>query len=420
MDMSGDEPVQRLDLLDLSDHIIVKVLRELTFREMIKFSRISKRFQGISDQAAAGETVIPYDFSQSLTMKLSQSNWISILSKLKNLEVFEASEVLEDPVILGRLLAKHCPNIKTFKCEGTFVLTEYVNGLKESGHKIPLELIDLKKKWEIKNPEFLMQLMLENSSIRLSTDDSTLTRLLKLGSEQYATLLQQRTVSLVVDGMFIRRNIIGIANYRNIRKIDLTGIVTSEILKTVITSLPNLRELSFTSDAAVFEQIKHVENEIRSFRYKDPTSGPDNLFHLLEFIERNGSHLIDLEISCEAERALKLDVLMLIRNNCPNLKSLVLNNFSFRQLELKKKKLIVWSWDQPNMQPLFKTFSGIRYFDIRTESDPADLYDSWIQQLEEYAQNRFHIIRADIITIFPKERDIVHGSAGNLRYTLLK
>jgi hypothetical protein len=420
MDISGDEPVQRLDLLDLSDHIIVKVLRELTFREMIKFSRISKRFQGISDQAAAGETVLPYDSEQSLFMKLTQSNWVSIISKLKNLEVFEASEVLEDPVQLGRLLAKHCPNIKTFKCEGTFVLTEYVNGLKENGHKISLELIDLKKKWEIKNPEFLMQLMQQNSGIWLSTDDSTLTRLLKLGSEEYTTLLQQRTVSLAVDGMFIRRNIIEIAKYRNIRKIELTGIVTSEILKTVMTSLKNLRELAFTSDMSVFEQIKHVENEILSLKYTDPTHGPDALFHLLEFIEKNGSHLIDLEITCEAERALKLDVLMLLRNNCPKLKSLVLNNFSFRQLELKKKKLIIWSWDQENMLPIFKTFSGIRYFDIRTESDPADLYHSWIQQLEEYAANRFHIIRADIITIFPKERDIVHGSAGNLKYTLLK
>lgn len=419
MDTSGDEPVKRLEMVDLSDHIIVKVLRELTFREMVKFSRISKRFQCISDQAVQGETVIPYDFSQSLLLKLNPADWVSILSKLKNLEVFAASEVLEDPVLLGRLLAKHCPNIKTFKCEGTFVLTEYVTGLKEKGCKIPLELIDLKKKWEVKNPEFLMQLLADNPAIRLSTDDSTLSRLLKLDSSDFKSLLEQRTVCLVVDGMFIRRNIIELAKYRNISKINLTGIVTKEILKSVVTSLPNLHDLSFTADMDIFEQFKVLENDIHCIRYKDPTAGPDKLFHLLEFIEKNGSHITDLEITCETERALTLDVLMLLRNNCPKLKSLSLSNFSFRQLELKGKKLIVWSWDQENMQPLFKTFKGIRYFDIRTESDPTDLFDPWIQQLEEYACNRFHVIRADMITIFPKNRDIVHGSRGNLRYTIL-
>ena len=420
MDTSGDEPVKRLEVMDLTDHIIVKVLRELTFREMVKFSRINKRFQSISDQAIQGETVIPYDFSQSLLLKLTPADWVSILSKLKNLEVFAASEVLEDPVLLGRLLAKHCPNIKTFKCEGLFVLTAYVTGLKEDGHKIPLELIDLKKKWEIKNPEFLMQLLLDNPAIRMSTDDSTLSRLLKLSFPDVKALMEQRVVCLVVDAVIVRRNIIDLAQYRNVSKITLTGVVTKEILRTVVTSLPNLRELSFASDMEVFEQLKVLDNNIHSLKYKDPTAGPDKLFHLLEFIEKNGSHLTDLEISCETERGLTLDILMLLRNNCPKLKSLLLSNFSFRQLELKGKRLIVWSWDQENMQPLFNTFRGIRYFDIRTESDPADLFDSWIQQLEEYAGRRFHIIRADMITIFPKNRDIVHGSGGNLRYTILK
>ena len=396
--MNGTASNKSLFLSRLPDDLIACVLSYLPFKEKIKLSRVNQRFGVVVDSLVNQMSAFSYrSFSYHRVNSAPDEGHLMegrlrILSKMSKLKSFEVPDVVE--FRLPALLAEYCPRIEEIRCRSLQLVYDYCITLLKNHNKIHLKMIHLTTT-DALDAELLVRILLLSSEIDVSTSSQSITPTLTKYENYFKSnphslaLIYQRVTRMAVGAVLYMRSI-NLPNFSRLVSLDMVTNIDRDIISSSISKLLHLKELTIKTDIENFDLLSTFQSDLEKLHFTDTlNSKTANSSYIFSFLSNRGQKLQELTIICKKMRGHPdQDLLLLLKDCCPNLHSIHIHNFNFLRLEYcpLSRKLVISKINLESLEILFDMFPKTRTFDL--EGKQIDWSNVWIPQLKAYANQR--------------------------------